>query len=98
MRATHPQFHWTDQKLHVHTFMCVTGYLLGRLLWWRPRREAGFSGSARSLLSELAQIRVCRIVDRTGRAGRPRVHRQLVEMPEDLQRLGQVLRAFPPLD
>ena len=43
MLATHPQFHWTDQKLHVHTFMCVTGYLLGRLLWWQARREAGFS-------------------------------------------------------
>jgi len=98
MLATHPQFHWTDQKLHVHTFMCVTGYLLGRLLWWRARREAGFSGSPRTLLSELAQIRACRLVDRTGRAGRPRVRRQLEEMSEGLQNLGRVLRAFPPLD
>jgi len=98
MLATRPQFHWTDQKLHVHTFMCVTGYLLGRLLWWRARREAGFSGSQRTLLSELSQIRACRIVDHTGRAGRPRVRRQLEEMPEALQGLGQSLRALPPLD
>lgn len=47
MLATHPQSHWTDQKLHVHAFMCVTGYRLVRLLWWRARREAGFTGSAR---------------------------------------------------
>jgi hypothetical protein len=47
MLATRPQFHWTDQKLHVHAFLCVTGYLLVRLLWWRARRDAGFTGSAR---------------------------------------------------
>lgn len=98
MLATRPQFHWTDQKLYVHTFMCVTGYLLARLLWWRAQREAGFSGSPRTLLSELAQIRACRLVDRTGQAGRPRVRRQLEEMPDGLQMLGRVLRALPPLD
>ena len=98
MLATRPQFHWTDQKLYVHTFMCVTGCLLVRLLWWRARRDAGFSGSPRTLLSELSQIRACRIVDHTGRAGRPRVRRQLEEMPDGLQNLGQVLRALPPLD
>lgn len=98
MLATRPQFHWTDQKLYVHTFMCVTGCLLVRLLCWRARRDAGFSGSPRALLSELSQIRACRIVDRTARAGRPRVRRQLEEMPAALQHLGQVLRALPPLD
>jgi len=28
MLSTRPQFHWTDQKLHVHAFICVTAYLL----------------------------------------------------------------------
>ena len=97
MLATRPQFHWTDQKLYVHTFMCVTGYLLVRLLWWRGQR-AGFTESPRGLLSELSQIRCCRIVDRTGRVGRPRVRRQLEEMSAELQNLGQLLGAFPPLD
>ena len=98
MLSTRPQFHWTDQKLHVHTFMCVTGYLLVRLLWWRARRQTGFAGSPRSLLAELARIRSCRIVDRTGRAGRPRVRQQLEEMPPELHSLGEQLRAFPRLD
>jgi len=95
MLATRPQFHWTDQKLHVHAFLCVSGYLLVRLLWWRARRDAGFTGSARSLLSQLARIRSCRIVDRTGWAGRPRVRQQLEEMDGELQNLGEVVRAFP---
>jgi transposase len=97
MLSTRPQFHWTDQKLHVHTFMCVTGYLLVRLLWWRARRHAGFAGNPQSLLAELARIRSCRIVDCTGRAGRPRVRQQLEEMTPELHTLGEQLRAFPRL-
>jgi len=97
MLATHPQFHWTDQKLRVHAFMCVTGYLLERLLWWRGRRDAGFTGGPRQLLAQLAQIRCCRIVEHTSRAGRPRVRQQLEEMPENLRQLGKSLRAEPAL-
>jgi transposase len=97
MLATRPQFHWTDQKLHVHAFMCVTGYLLVRLLWWRAQRQAGFAGSPRTLLAELARIRHCRIVDHTGRAGRPRVREQLEEVDAEVYRLGQAVRAIPSL-
>ena len=97
MLATHPQFHWTDQKLHVHAFMCVTAYLLIRLLSWRARKANAFQGSLRNLLSELSQIRLCRLLDHTGRAGRPRVRRQLEKMPEALHHLGQLLKAFPVL-
>jgi len=97
MFSTRPQFHWTDQKLHVHTFMCVTGYLLVRLLWWRAQRDSSFNGGPRHLLSELSQIRCCRIVESTGRPGRPRVRRQLEEVSPELHRLGERLGALPPL-
>jgi transposase len=97
MLSTRPQFHWTDQKLHVHAFMCVTGYLLVRLLWWRARRDAGFAGGVRNLLAQLARIRRCRIVEHTGRAGRPRVRQQIEEIDASLENLGRVLRALPPL-
>ncbi len=97
MFSTRPQFHWTDQKLHVHSFMCVTGYLLVRLLWWRARRDPGFTGSPRSLLSELTQIRSCRMVECTGRPGRPRVRQQLEEMTPERHRLGKLLDALPSL-
>lgn len=97
MLSTRPQFHWTDQKLHVHAFMCVTAYLLVRLLWWRARRDAGFAGGARNLLAQLARIRQCRIVEHTGRAGRPRVRQQMEEIDAGLEKLGRALNAFPPL-
>jgi hypothetical protein len=98
MLATHPQFHWTDQKLHVHTFMCVTAYLLVRLLSWRAGKAAGFRGSLRNLLSELSRIRLCRLLDHSGRAGRPRLRCQLEEMSDSLRNLGQMLKAFPSPD
>jgi transposase len=98
MLATHPQFHWTDQKLHVHTFMCVTAYLLVRLLSWRARKANAFGRSLSNLLSTLSQIRLCRLLDHTGRAGRPRLRRQLEEMPDTTRILGQLLNAFPSLD
>jgi hypothetical protein len=98
MLATHPQFHWTDQKLHVHAFMYDTAYLLVRLLSWRARKANAFHGSLRNLPSELSQIPLCRLLDHTGRAGRPRVRRQVEEMSETLRNLGQLLKAFPSLD
>lgn len=98
MLATRPPFHWTDQKLPVHAFMCVTGYLLIRLLWWRVRRDARLAQNPRRLLAELARIRSCRVADHTGRAGRPRVRKQLEEMDADLAHLGRAAHALPHLD
>lgn len=95
MLATRPQFHWTDQKLHVHAFMCVTAYLLVRLLLWRARRKTGFAGGARKLMTELARIRRCRRIERTGHAGRPRVRHQLEQMTAELATLAEALAAVP---
>jgi transposase len=96
MLATRPQSRWTDQELHVHAFLCVTADLLVRLLWWRARRDAEFVGSARNLFAQLARIRRCRIVEHTGRTGRPRVRQQMEAIDAGLENLGRALRALPP--
>jgi transposase len=97
MISTRPQFHWTDQKLRVHVFLCVMAYLLVRLLWWRYRRQAQVPLSPRSLLAQLKKIRIVRVVELTGKAGRPRLRHQLEEMDETLQTIGELTRAFPNL-
>ena len=61
MLAIRPQFHWTDQKLRVHVFVCVMAYLLVTLLHRRAVQRAAFVGSAQRLLAELGAIRCCRI-------------------------------------
>jgi len=97
MIATHPQFHWTDQKLKVHAFICVMAYLLVRLLWWRFQRQTGRKISPRSLLAQLKKIRVVRVVKVSGKAGRPKVQYQLEEMDKDIEKIGRLTRAFPVL-
>jgi len=97
MLATRPQFHWTDQKLHVHAFICVTAYLLVTLLHWRAARRAAFIGSPRHLLSDLEQLRCCRLVELSGRKGRPRVRWQIEQTDAELTRLAQALGAVPSL-
>lgn len=97
MLSTRPQFHWTDQKLHVHAWLCVTAYLLVTLLRWRAARKAAFEGSSRRLLAELAEVRCCRLIDRTGRKGRPRVRWQNEQLDPARQSLAQALGALPAL-
>ena len=95
MLSTRPQFHWTDQKLHVHAFVCVLAYLLVTLLHRRAQQKTGFDGSPRRLLAELAGVRCCRMIDITGRKGRPRVHQQIEEMEQGLKILAQAVGAIP---
>ena len=97
MFSTRPQFHWTDQKLHVHAFMCVTAYLLVTLLHRQATQKAGFEGSSRKLLAELAKVRCCRLIDMTGKKGRPRVRWQIEEIEEESRTLAEVLGAVPTL-
>ena len=95
MFSTRPQFHWTDQKLHVHAFMCVTAYLLVTLLHRHATQKSAFEGSSRRLIEELPEVRCCRLIDVTGRQGRPRVRWQVEESAKDREALAQALDALP---
>jgi transposase len=97
MLSTRPQFHWTDQKLHVHAFICVMAYLLITLLLRRAQQKTAFDGSPRRLLTELAEVRCCRLIDMTGRKGRPRVRLQIEETDDKLRTLAETLGAIPAL-
>ena len=44
-----PQYHWTDQKVRVHTFICVLAFLLCRLLE-HESRTAGYHGSLSGII------------------------------------------------
>ena len=73
--ALKPQFHWTDQKIIVHYFICVLGYLLSAILWRQARRKAGFKGSLDSLLDILNNIRLATLLEesKTREIGRAHV-------------------------
>ena len=55
--ALRPQYHWTDQKLHIQAWLCVTAYLLATLVHRTAVRDAAYAGSVDTLFTDLEQIR-----------------------------------------
>jgi transposase len=59
--AVRPQYHWTDHKIRVHTFLCLLALLLCRLVE-RESRTLGYQGSLSNLLDLLSTIRLALIL------------------------------------
>lgn len=100
--ALRPQHHWTDQKIEVHAFCCVMGYLLATLVR-RHARQMGYTEGLAALLDMLNHIRITLRQESRGRAGRPRVRWQLEEadpaalrLYESLVHPGYTLGPTPP--
>jgi transposase len=89
--ALRPQFHWTDQKIAVHYFMCVLGYLMTALLWREAKASAQFEGSIDTLLDTLNTIRLAAIMDPSGKRGRHKVTYQLEQLDQSQRTLAQAL-------
>ena len=81
--AINPEFHWTDQKIRVHYFSCILGYLLASLIWKEARMKVGFKGTLDTLLDTLNNIRLATILEMSGKRGKPKATRQIEEMTED---------------
>ena len=86
-----PQYHWTDQKLHVHVFTCVLSYLLARLLHLRAKQATGYSRSMERLLDTLAEVRRTTVA-RSTRKGSVRVTSQLEEVDPTVTGLMEALK------
>jgi transposase len=84
--ALRPQYHWTDQKIEVHSFCCVVGYLLAALVR-RHARRMGYEQGMAALLAMLNGVRMVLRTECSGRPGRPRAHWQLEETDPDALRL-----------
>ena len=85
--AVTPEFHWTDQKIRVHYFSCVLGYLLASVIWREARMKAAFTGTLDTLLDTLNNIRLTTVLEMSGKRGTPKATRQLEEMTDDQSRL-----------
>jgi transposase len=78
--AVIPEFHWTDQKIRVHYFTCVLGYLLSALIWREARIKSGFKGTLDTLLDLLNNVRLSTLLEKTGKRGKAKVTHKLEEM------------------
>ncbi len=78
--ALRPQYHWTDQKIKVHFFICVLGYLLAAIVWREARTKAQFKGTLDTLLDTLNNIRLATILEDTKTRGKIKATYRLEEM------------------
>jgi transposase len=95
--AVRPQYHWTDQKICVHTFCCLLALLLGRLVEFQAR-ELNYTEGLSGLLDLLATVRLAMVIKPAGkRGGRPRCEWTLAQAgPEALRLFRHLVPAQPP--
>jgi len=67
--AIRPQYHWTDQKIEVHYFICVMGYLLAAIVRREVVKKTQFTGSMDNLLDLLNNIRLAAMVEESTTPG-----------------------------
>jgi len=81
--ALNPQFHWTDQKIIVHYFGCVLGYLLSAIVWRQAKIEARFTGALDTLLDMLNNIRLSTRLEESKTRGKVKTIYKLEEMSDE---------------
>ena len=93
--ALRPQFHWTDQKLHVHVLICILGYVLACTVFRRAQRAGAPYASMESLLDALALVRRVTVARSATGKGHMRVTTQLEEIDPTLAPLLSTLGVTP---
>ena len=91
--ALRPQYHWTDQKIEVHGFICLLAFLLSMVLYKRAKEKSGFTGCPHTLFEKLSTIRLATFVETPSQKtkGRYKAVHRLEEMDEDLHTLARGL-------
>ncbi len=89
--ALRPQYHWTDQKIEVHGFICILAFLLVMVAYKMAKEKAGFKGSPHSLLEKLSAIRLATFIESPPQKtkGRYKATYCLEEMDSDLYALAE---------
>ena len=78
-----PQFHWTDQKIIVHYFICVLGFLLTTIIWRQVKIKINYKCCIDTLLDTLNNIRLATLLEKSKTRGRVKAEYKLEEMSEE---------------
>jgi len=84
--AIRPQFHWTDQKIEVHFFICIIGYLLA-IAAYTKARAVGYRRNIDNFMDELRSIRLAAVAKTKGR----NVLYQIEKIPHSLKKIATKL-------
>ena len=85
--AVRPQYHWTDQKIKMHFFICIIGYLLTMVAYMKAKEKAGYKRNVENFMDDLKRIRLACLVKKKSR----KVKYQLETIPKELVRTTKIL-------
>lgn len=85
--AVRPQYHWTDQKIEVHLFICIISYILTIASYTKIKRETGYKRNVNNFIEDLQKIRLACVI----RGKKKKVEFQLEEIPKELKKMTEVL-------
>jgi len=85
--AVRPQYHWTDQKIKAHIFMCIIGYLLTIAAYTKAREKAGYKRNISNFMDDLRNIRLA--CSRKSKSNK--VNYQLEAMPKEINKATKTL-------
>ena len=91
--AIRPQYHWTDQKIEVHGFICFLAFLMVMIAYKRAKEKVGFKGSTHTLLEKLSAIRLATFIESPAKKtkGRYKANYRLEEMDPDILELAEAM-------
>jgi len=89
--ALRPQYHWTDQKIEVHGFICLLAFLLVMVAYKKAREKVGFKGSPHTLLEKLSTIRLATFIESPPEKtkGKYKAIYRLEEMDSDINAIAE---------
>ena len=90
--AIRPQYHYTDQKIRVHFFICVLGYLLSTLVWEELKEKIGYNKSINTMINTLNNIRLATIIEDSNKPGKLKAYYKLEEMEEHEKQIMEALK------
>lgn len=92
--ALRPQYHWTDQKIQVHGFICILAFFLLMIAYNRVKKNIRFKHSPYALIDKLASIRLCAFIENIPQKGKGRykVHYCLEEMDQECSKLAEIFK------
>jgi hypothetical protein len=82
-----PQFHWTDQKIIVHYFICVLAYLLASLVWRQAKLNSHYEGSLDSLFDLLNNVKLGAVLEDAVGQGRVKATYKLEAITKKEQKI-----------
>ncbi len=84
--ALRPQYHWTDQKIEAHFFLCILAYLLASVAYATAKKKGLYKSNIDNFMDDLRSVRLAAFfTKKNARRGKRRVLYQLEEVPEHLQ-------------